>query len=389
MNAKVKRNRRSGIGSRCFGLLIALLIPPWLSGAVWANGSTVRVKDISDVEGVRINQLTGMGLVAGLSNTGGKTPNTREFAANLLQNYGLRLDPRMRLILREDTRNKTNNLSLVTVTADLPMFARPGSRIDVLVSAFDDALSLRGGTLVLTPLYGVDGTVYAVASGPVSTGGFSFAGDAASVNQNHPTVGRVASGATVECEVPFQLGRGGSVRLLLRRADFATAQRIAAAIQGIHPGTAVALDSGTVEILVPPNHQTDIVRFLSDIQELPVQPDSVARVVINERTGTVVVGANVRISQVALTHANLSVIASETPIVSQPAPFSDGTTTVVPRTQLDVIDGKRPMQVFEESVTVRDLAAALNALGVTPRDLSSIFQQLHAAGALHAELVLN
>jgi flagellar P-ring protein precursor FlgI len=327
--------------------------------------------------------------VTGLGGTGGKTPITREFATNFLQNYGMRLDAVQRLALRTDTTQKTDNLSVVTVIAELPPFARNGQRIDVLVSAFDDAKSLQGGTLLLTPLYGADSGVYAVAAGPLSVGGFSFSGDAASVRLNHPTTARIANGATVECEVPFQLASEGLVRLLLRRPDFVSAQRIADQINHAFPGTALASDATRIEVLVPDSLSTDLVGFVGAIQRLPVTPDTVARVVINERTGTVVVGEHVRISRVALTHANLSVITAEAPVVSQPEPFSEGTTTVVPRTQLDVVEGRRPMQVFEDSVTVGDLAAALNALGVTPRDLSSIFQQLHASGALHAELVMN
>lgn len=380
--------RKSMRGRTACHWLWALPLIAMATSAVQGH-PVVRIKDIADVEGVRINQLTGMGLVTGLNGTGGQTPITREFSADLLQNFGIRLDPTTRLLLRDDTRLKTKNVSVVTVTAELPPFARNGARIDVWVSAFDDAKSLQGGSLIMTPLYGADGAVHAVAAGPISVGGFTFSGDAASVQQNHPTTGKVANGATVECEVPFRLGTSGTTKFLLRQSDFMTSQRIADQINAKYPGTAVSLDSGTVEVLIPEQERYDVVRFLSQIGNLPVEPDMRARVVINERTGTVVVGGAVRISRVALTHANLSIVTAEAPVVSQPAPFSDGETVVVPRTRLDVFDGKRPMQVFEDTVTVGDLAAALNALGVTPRDLSSIFQQLHAAGALHAELVMN
>lgn len=368
---------------------LAFLIALFCTGSICAQGAHVRVKDITSVEGMRINQLTGVGLVTGLNGTGSRSDVTAQFAINFLQSFGQRIDSTQRLAISQGATRKTNNLSVVTVIAELPPFARPGTRLDITVSTFDDAKSLQGGTLLLTPLYGVDNKVYAMAAGALSIGGFSFSGAAASVQKNHPNTARVSNGATVECVVPNALATSGSLRLLLRHPDFSTARRISDVINAAYPGVAISSDPAAVDVLVPLPQRPDVVRFVSNIQQLPVQPDMAARVVINERTGTVVVGAGVKISKVALTHANLSVVTAEAPEVSQPAPFSTGVTAVVPRTQLSVIDENRPVQIFDDSVTVGDLAAALNSLGVTPRDLSAIFQQLHASGALHAELIIN
>ena len=367
----------------CFVWACLLSLPHLPGVSVWA---TVRIKDITVVEGVRHNQLTGFGLVTGLNGTGGTSPVTRQFAANVSQRFGLRLGPAERLGLNGDTRLRTDNISVVSVTADMPVFARPGSQIDVIVSTYDDAESLKGGTLLMTPLIGVDGQVYAAAAGPVSVGGFSFGGDAATVQKNHPTTGRVPGGAIIEKSVPFQLAQCGQFRLQLRQEDFANATRIAQVINFHYPGTATAEDPQTIRVLLPPEYRSDPVAYIGAVRSLTVTPDLVAKIVINERTGTVVVGEHVRIAPVAITHANLAVITGESPEVSQPAPFSEGVTAVVPRTQLDVVEERRPVHVIPGTTTVGDLAAALNVLGVTPRDLSAIFQQLRSAGALHAEL---
>ncbi len=364
------------------GLLLALLI----SVPVDATDE-VRIRDLTEVEGVRTNQLVGLGLVTGLNGTGGKSPITRQLAMNLIQRYGLRVDPELRARLRNDTSEKTDNLSVVTVTADLPAFARNGQTIDVLVSAFDDAKNLAGGQLIMTPLKGVDGEIYAVASGAISTGGFAFSGDAAGAQKNHPTTGRIPNAATIERETCTPIGQNGVIRMLLRQSDFETARRIALAINKEHPAVARAIDSATVEINVPPPHTEDIPGFIGSVGNLKVIPDRPARVVINERTGTVIIGENVRLARVLITHANLSITTAETPEVSQPNPFSQGETAVVPRTQMDVFEDKAFVNQIDRQSTVGDLATALNALGVTPRDLSSIFQQLKESGALHAELL--
>ncbi len=349
-----------------------------------ASAPEVRIKDITDVEGVRTNTLTGVGLVTGLAGTGGNTPVTREAAANLIQRFGLRMDPLLRARLRDDTKQRTDNVSLVVVTAELPVFARPGQHIDVLVSAYDDAESLQGGVLVMTPLLGADERVYATAAGPLSIGGFSFGGDAATAQKNHPTTGRIPNGAVVEEMVPNDFEGAECINLLLRNASFQTASRIAVAVNALAPHTAKTINAGTVNVMLPP--YVEHVSFISQIQDLRITPDVEARVVINERTGTVSIGEDVRISQVAITHANLSVVTGESPQVSQPLPKSRGETVVVPRTEIDVVEENRPIEVIGQSATVGDLATALNALGVTPRDLSSIFQQLKTMGALHAKL---
>ncbi|MFV0445131.1 MAG: flagellar basal body P-ring protein FlgI [Planctomycetaceae bacterium] len=359
----------------------------WLSCIpALGDAADVRIKDITDVGGVRSNQLTGMGLVVGLNGTGGKSASTRKFAINLLQRFGQRTDPNLRALLDNNTQIKTASMSVVVVTAELPAFARAGSRLDVTVSTFDDATSLMGGVLIMTPLLGADGEAYAVASGPVSTGGFSFEGQAASVQQNHPTTGRVPNGAIVELETPTPLGQCGRLTLQLKQPDFETARRITESINQQLPAAARAVDAAVVEVHVPLNYQPDLPGLIGVLGGLTVQPDVPARVVVNERTGTVIIGEQVRLSRVLITHANLAIITGEQPQVSQPAPFSQGETTVVPRTDIEVREGESRVNVVDEFVTVGDLAQALNALGVSPRDLSSIFQQLKESGALHAEL---
>jgi len=278
----------------------------------------------------------------------------------------------------------------VVVTAELPPFAQKGSRIDITVSALDESTSLRGGTLLLTPLTGADGQVYAVAQGALSVGGFSFGGAAASVQQAHPTVGRVPNGAIVEQAVPTHFLQDGAVTLLLDYADFATAERIAAAVQRGAGAQTTVLDAGRVRVDLPKDaSRDDAMRTIADLQLLEVQPDTAAVVVINERTGTIVAGQNVSISTVAVSHGNLTVITQEAPQVSQPAPLSTGHTEVVPRTGVHVLESpikEGGLTVLNQGATVSDVARALNLLGASPRDIISIFQALKEAGALHAEL---
>ena len=365
-------------------LAVVLLL---ISAAGARAGGEVLIKNITTVEGEHINQLVGVGLVTGLSGTGGETPLTRELALNMLQRFGIRADPALRAALRNDTRQKTDNVSAVMVTAELRTTDQVSSTIDVTVSALDDAESLQGGTLIPTPLGGADGEVYAVAAGQVSIGGFSFSGDAASVQKNHTTTGKCQ--AIVEKRVPGCQNTEPYIRFLLRDPDYSTATRINDAVNQHFPHAARTLDSGTVHVDIPAKHLQDRHRFIGMIQQLTVVPDVRARVVINERTGTVVIGDNVRLSPVAVTHANLSVITGESPEASQPLPFSDGETVVVPRTEIDVVEENNPVTVIDGTATVGDLAQALNVLGVTPRDLSSIFRQLRELGALHAELIFN
>jgi flagellar P-ring protein FlgI len=351
-----------------------------------ATAGNVRVKDITHVHGDRDNQLVGLGLVTGLNGTGGGSPVTRQFALNLEQRMGLRSDPASRARLDFDTARKTDNLSVVVVTANLPAFAKEGSEIDVTVAAYDDASSLQGGILIRTPLYGVDGEVYAVASGPVSIGGFSFSGKSGSVQQNHPTSGRIVSGGSIEKETCTPIGLDGHVRLVLKNPDYETARRMTEAINLIAVNSARVIDPATIESSIPLDYYGKPSDWIGRIGALTVDPDIPAKVVINERTGTVVIGENVRISRVLITHSNLTVITVETPEVSQPAPFSDGETVVVPRTDITVTEDGIAVTEVKDNLTVGDLAFALNTLGVAPRDLSSIFQQLKESGALHAEL---
>jgi flagellar P-ring protein precursor FlgI len=296
--------------------------------------------------------------------------------------------------LAGDAVFKSGNISAVMVTADLGPFARRGSKLDVTVSTVDDATSLQGGTLIMTPLRGADGVDYAVAQGPLLVGGFSFAAGgsaqapAATAQKNHPTVGRIAGGATVECEARGEILCNGQLRLLFRDPDYATASSIAKAINAGYPNCAITVDAGTVQVFVPKAACANLVSFVSDIGALEITPGAIARVVINERTGTIVAGDQVKIGSVALAHGNLAIITSDESQVSQPLPFARGKTTVAPRAKIGVSEQAGPVQVLTRSVTVAELARALNALGATPRDLIIIFQMLKQAGALHAELVI-
>ena len=340
----------------------------------------VRIKDIADVEGIRENQLIGYGLVVGLNNTGDKLDNavfTRESLIGMLERLGVNTRDQV-------AKLSTKNIAAVMVTADLPAFARSGSRIDVAVSALGDATNLTGGTLLVTPLLAADGEVYGVAQGALATGAIAARGAASSVTRGVPTSARIANGATVEREVVYHLDKSNALRLGLRNPDLTTARRIATAInQAVGPvakATAprtVALDFGN----------RDPIETLAALEDLRVEPDSPAIVVIEESSGTVVMGANVRISTVAIAQGNLTIRVTETPEVSQPAPLSNGTTTVVPRTQIQVDDQHdRKLGILPGSVTLRDLVASLNALGIGPRDLISILQMIKAAGALQADL---
>jgi flagellar P-ring protein precursor FlgI len=340
----------------------------------------VRIKDIVDIRGVRVNQLVGYGVVVGLDGTGDDDQAE-------LMNRGLsRMLEHLGVSVRPDEID-SENVAAVVVTAELPPFARSGSRIDVTVSALGDAENLQGGTLVLTPLRAADGNIYAVAQGPVSTGGFAAGGAAGSVQKNFPTVGRIPDGALVEGEVGAAFG-GDRLVLALKQPDFTTAVRMADAINAaLDAPLARTPDPGTVEVRVPDHLQNDPVRFVTQIESLSVSPDTAARVVINERTGTVVVGENVRISTVAISHGNLSIQIRETAAVSQPPPFSeDGATVVVPETEIGIQEEDDRLVLLESATTIGEVVRALNALGVTPRDLIAIFQAIKAAGALQAEL---
>jgi flagellar P-ring protein FlgI len=343
----------------------------------------MRIKDLVEVEGVRGNQLLGYGLVVGLNGTGDRlqnSPFTQQSLEGMLERLGVNIT---------GLNVKTRNVAAVMVMAELPPFPRQGTRVDVSISTMGDAKSLAGGNLIATPLLGADGKIYAVAQGPVATSGYSVEGAAASVTKGVPTSGRVANGAIVEREVDFDLDSLSRVRLALRNPDFSTANRIAAAVnQTLGSGTARALDPSTVDLLVPAGYQGNVAGLLTRIETLPVKPDQVARVVIDEQSGTIVMGENVRISTVAIAQGNLTVRVEETPQVSQPAPFAQqGQTVVVPRTQINVDEGEgKRINVLEGGVSLRDLVNGLNRLGATPRDTIVILQAIKAAGALHAEL---
>lgn len=345
-----------------------------------------RIKDITDLEGARNNQLYGFGLVVGLNGTGGRSRFTQQVAVDMMK----RLCVVSKIAFQQLTDNTfvSPNISAVMVTAEIGPFARIGSRLDVTVSVLDDASSLQGGTLLFTPLHGADGVVYAVGQGPLSVGGFLFSGAAASAQKNFVSVARIPGGALVEHEARGEVMCKGRVHLLLKNADYSTSRSIAAVINQWVPGHALPLDAGSVEVVVPPEFRSHAVSFLSDLGNLEVLTDAPARVVINERTGTVVAGENVKIATVAIAHGNLAIVTRETPQVSQPNAFSQGRTVVVPRTQIGLTEQPAHLLIAPQTVTVADLARALNALGVSPRDLISIFQAIKQAGALQAELVI-
>lgn len=370
-------------------LLCALLAVP----AAHAQDG-VRIKDITDLEGAQSNHMVGFGLVVGLNGTGSKSTFTQQVAVDMLQRF------MVTTAIKGDNAFKSGNISAVIVTAELGPYARVGSRIEVTVSALDDAISLDNGVLVVTPLKGLDGVEYVTAQGPVSVGGFMFtaAGGApgtgqgfnaaAAAQKNHPTVGRVITGPIVVREARGNVVCNGQLRILLREPDANTARAIAKAINAKFIGCAYTLDAGTVNVLVPNEHRTNVVSFISEFGLLEITPDTPARVVINERTGTIVAGHNVKISTVAVTHGNLAIVASNEPIVSQPNPLSRGKTVVLPRAQIGIAEQPQSVHVINQTVTVAELARALNALGASPRDLIVIFQALKRLGALHAELVL-
>jgi flagellar P-ring protein precursor FlgI len=341
----------------------------------------VRIKDITDVEGVRSNQLIGYGLVVGLAGTGDKLDNaifTRESLVGMLERLGVNTRDQV-------AKLETKNLAAVMVTAELPAFTHEGSRIDVTVSALGDATNLTGGTLLVTPLLAADGDVYAVAQGTIATGAIAARGAASSVTRGVPTSGRLSNGAIVEKEVAFRLDKGSnSIRLGLRNPDLTTALRIAAEINRAVGPISKAIDPRTVLVEIATRDPIDV---LGKIENLRVQPDNPAVVIIDEASGTIVMGDAVRISTVAIAQGNLTIRVTETPQVSQPGPFSNGTTTTVARTQIQIDDQHdRKLGMLDSGVTLRDLVASLNALGVGPRDLISILQSIKAAGALQADL---
>ena len=340
-----------------------------------------RIKDIVEFEGVRENMLVGYGIVVGLNGSGDSlrnAPMTKQSLEAMLERLGVNT---------RDANLNTKNVAAVMVTAKLPSFSASGSQIDVTVSALGDAKSLLGGTLLVTPLLGADGQAYAVAQGTVQTGSVSASGaSGSSVSKGVPTAGRIASGAIVEREIGFQLANMDQLRLTLRNPDFTTARRIAEVINQRFPGGAVA-ENPTIVAIRPVAGQ-DMMSFVSQVENLDVEPDAPAKVVIDEVAGVIVMGENVRISTVAIQQGNLTITVQETPAVSQPAPFSKGgTTTVVPQSSVSVDEEKgRKFVTLKSGVSLSTLVAGLNALGVTPRDMISILQTIKTAGALQADI---
>ncbi len=368
--------------TRTSRLARAALAVAWvLSGMVQPAHAASRIKDLANVEGVRQNQLIGYGLVVGLNGTGdtiNNSPFTKQSLTAMLERLGVNI--------RGQTL-RTGNVAAVMVTSNLPAFSTQGTRIDVTVSALGDAKSLQGGVLLVTPLLGADGNVYAVAQGSLAIGGFQAGGDAASITRGVPTVGRIANGAIIEREIDFALNRMNQVRLALRNADFTTAKRIAAAINDyLGTPTAEPLDPSTVELTVPPQYKGNVVALLTEIEQLQIEPDLPAKIIIDERSGIIVMGRDVRVSTVAVAQGNLTVTISESPQVSQPNALSRGRTVRVPRTRVGVQEDGRKLAVVDEGVSLQQLVDGLNALGVGPRDLIAILQAIKAAGAIQADI---
>jgi len=373
MSKRFKSRMRAPLLALAAGMVL-------LAPGVALAGPQPRIKDIVDVENVRSNQLVGYGLVVGLQGTGDRIRNipfTEETLQAMLERMGVNI---------RGTQMLTQNVAAVTVTATMPPYARAGSAIDVQVSALGDSTSLQGGILLVSSLRALDGEIYAVAQGPVAVSGFKAQGAAARLSRGVMTTARIAGGAIVEREVPYDLRSAQTLKLALKNPDFTTARQIAATINREAPGAAQVLDPGTVELNPAGGSVIDLI---TRVENLPVQVDQVARIVINEAAGTVVMGADVRVSPVAIAQGGLTISVTETPIVSQPAPFSNGETTVVPRTRVEADDGSGAhLAVLNSGTSLQTLVAGLNSLGVSPRDLITILQALRTAGALQAEIAV-
>ncbi|MDX1951366.1 MAG: flagellar basal body P-ring protein FlgI [Verrucomicrobiota bacterium] len=343
-----------------------------------------RIKDLVMISGARDNQLVGYGLVVGLAGDGDKDPvYTVQAVANMLQRFGITVPP---------ATLTSKNISAVIVTADIKAFVKNGTRLDVTIAAMGDAKSLQGGVLLQTPLLGADGKVYAVAQGALVVGGFTAGaggGGGATVTKNHPTVAQIAGGALVEKEIPTEIVRENHIELLLRDPDFTSAARMSAAINEMFPESAQAVDPMSVKVKVPEGMGQNAVDFIARIESITVNPDITARVIINERTGTIVATSKIKIASCAVSHGDLTISVASTLDVSQPQPLSNtGSTAVTPRTDTSVKESKGTMITLEEMPTIEKVAAGLNAIGVTPRDMMAIFQAMKQAGALQAELIM-
>jgi flagellar P-ring protein precursor FlgI len=370
---------RQGLFHLIAGTLAVILL---LTAPAPASASS-RIKDIVTFEGVRDNMLVGYGIVVGLNGTGDSLANghfTKQSLLAMLDRLGVK---------PTEAGLDSNNVAAVMVTASLPAYSRQGSRIDVTASALGDSSSLLGGTLLVTPLLGADGEVYAVSQGQLAVGGFTAGGAAQTVTKGVPTSGRIANGAIVEREINFHMADMTSVKLNLRNPDFTTARRVAQAINAfLGTSAANSTDPATIQIEIPDSYKRDVVNLLTDIEQLQIEPDQLARVVIDEHSGTIVMGEKVRISTVAIAQGSLTIRITETAQVSQPSPFSEvGTTTTVNRTDVQVEEGAdRKFALLNESVTLEQLVNGLNALGIGPRDLITILQAIKASGALHADI---
>lgn len=346
-----------------------------------AASANPRIKDIAEIEGVRENQLVGYGLVVGLDGSGDTLRNnafTRQSINSMLERFNVNV---------RDSDLRTGNVAAVMITAELPPFAMQGSRMDVTVSALGDADSLQGGVLVATPLIGADQNTYAMAQGAIAVGGFSAGGDAATITRGVPTTGRIANGAIIERELNWDLAGRNAIRLALRNPDFTTAQRMADTVNAyLGDGSAAALNPSMVGLNLPADYSGDMIALLADIEQLRVPVDMRARVVIDEATGTIVMGENVRVSTVAIAQGNLTISVSESPQISQPNPFGGGETAEVPRTDITATEDRAQLGLLQESISLSELVDGLNALGVSPRDMITILQAIKAAGALQADI---
>lgn len=364
---------------RVFTLLTLMLCLVFMTATVFAESAVTRIKDIAKIQGVRSNQLVGYGLVVGLPGTGDDddTPQMISSTVSMLRSFGITVDP---------ADLDSDNVAAVMVTATLPPFVREGDTIDVTVSAMGNASSIQGGTLLQTPLRAADGEVYAVAQGPVSTGGFVAGNGGNGAQRNFPTVGTTPNGAIVERTVEDEIGKQGQVSLSLAIADFTTASRIAGAINSAYGGIAHAANPGRIDIRIPNYYRANVVDFVSSIEELPVTPDSIAKIVFNERTGTIVMGGNVSVDECAITQGGLSIRVTRDMTVSQPSPYSYGTTMREYNEETEVEEMPSNSIVMPPTTNINDIIGALNAVGATPRDCISILQAMKAAGAIHAVL---
>ncbi len=365
---------------KIFTMLTLILILSLMTATVFAESAVTRIKDISKVQGVRSNQLIGYGLVVGLPGTGDSDDISQMIYStySMLRSFGITVDP---------STLDSDNVAAVMVTATLPPFVREGDTIDVTISSMGDADSIQGGTLLQTPLRAADGEVYAVAQGPVSTGGFVAGNGGNGVQKNFPTVGTTPNGAIVERTVEDELGQQGQISLSLANADFTTASRIASTINNYYGGgIALAANPGRIDIRIPNIYRNNVVDFVASIEDLPVVPDSVAKIVFNERTGTIVMGGNVSVDECAITQGGLSIRVTRDMEVSQPDPFSYGTTMRQYSEDTEVIEQPSNSIVMPPTTNINDIIGALNAVGATPPDWISILQALKAAGAIHAVL---